>query len=475
MVRKLFALLTRADPKNDGFQSHHEPGTPEHSIDWIRGQLGEIEKLTSILVVCLFLTITLYAAACLTTWSFNRFLVVFALCSIVAVLGTVSGGALGFLFGIPRVPRQTESTASNKRTLAEDPPARSATAPYIVSNSNLEEISDWLTKIIVGLGLIHLTNIPVYIGNYRGWLKRAISMTDEPASLSWFLLIVTLAAAFTGFLFFYVQTRTRMAVLFQATEAVRDHRPSEAQARTLWWQLDQFKAPSDLLRASQIKPAGPVAADQAVPKAMPGPSDSADQWAAWAASRARAGDLDDAAFGWRTAIERDAGKDAKLREKYAEVLQALNKDADALRYYEQARQLGGDEASIRRSELLVALYVPPPTGFRKALEAAEALAKLPQMAGDVWVKVWHLSALGQKHAWHMANGETSVAAEVVPAAEKLATELVELVPDPQHPIREFLRQLIDPKRFNGDPQENDLESFKNVPSVHNPIVSDVAQ
>src|SRR5215204_5036319 len=55
----------------------------------------------------------------------------------------VSGGFLGFLFAIP------QSASRNAGDVF------SSSAAYR-SNSNLEEISDWLTKILVGLGLVQL-------------------------------------------------------------------------------------------------------------------------------------------------------------------------------------------------------------------------------------------------------------------------------------------------------------------------------
>src|SRR4051812_47035222 len=52
----------------------------------------------------------------------------------------MSGVILGFLFGIPRTDKK-ESPTEEERIL-------------YIDNTNLEEISDWLTKIIVGLSLI---------------------------------------------------------------------------------------------------------------------------------------------------------------------------------------------------------------------------------------------------------------------------------------------------------------------------------
>ncbi len=70
------------------------------------------------------------------------------------VAGTFSvvGGALGFLFGIPRL--LTSGAAAHPA----DQQATS-TASY-APNTNLEQVSDWLTKILLGAGLTQLGALP---------------------------------------------------------------------------------------------------------------------------------------------------------------------------------------------------------------------------------------------------------------------------------------------------------------------------
>ena len=53
------------------------------------------------------------------------------------------GGLIGFLFGIPKI--NTEYSKNKEKEY--------------LANTSLEEISDWLTKIIIGLGLTQLINI----------------------------------------------------------------------------------------------------------------------------------------------------------------------------------------------------------------------------------------------------------------------------------------------------------------------------
>src|SRR5262245_13829969 len=333
----------------DGFGSAHPPGSLRYSIDLIRGQLRMSEKLTFNLLLILFLVILIYTVGVWLGSEGTVPLIVLALCGLVAVCGVAGGGALGFLFGIPRLLQHQDSRTDPDKKDAAGNGAKAITQPYIRSNSNLEEISDWLTKILVGLGLIHLSALPGYIHNYRAWLEGMIVFTvASPPGLSMALLSVTFASAAIGFLFFYIETRTRITLLLLATETVRG-RPTNEEAQAVW-QRPQFTIEGATV-ARDIKPAAALSSDAIVDDRMPATSDSADMWAAWAANQVRAGRLSEAAFGWRTAIERDAMKNAQLREKYAEVLLALDKDAEALKYFEEARRLGGDEERLLCREL----------------------------------------------------------------------------------------------------------------------------
>jgi hypothetical protein len=64
---------------------------------------------------------------------------------------TVTGSLVGFMFGVPRYRRGDREAQTD----------RAATAP----NTNLEQISDWLTKIIVGVGLTQIPAIGRFFEN----------------------------------------------------------------------------------------------------------------------------------------------------------------------------------------------------------------------------------------------------------------------------------------------------------------------
>jgi hypothetical protein len=80
----------------------------------------------------------------------------------------VAGFLMGLIFGIPRTPARQPSAqgASTLATAAAGPAVPASTpGPSTVNdvepNTNLVEISDWLTKILVGVGLVELGKIPL--------------------------------------------------------------------------------------------------------------------------------------------------------------------------------------------------------------------------------------------------------------------------------------------------------------------------
>lgn len=75
------------------------------------------------------------------------------------------GGLFGFLFSIPRAGTDDQSAAYR-------------------DNSNLVDISDWLTKILVGAGLVTLTKIPPKLEMLATYWEIVVSETKrmDPSS-----------------------------------------------------------------------------------------------------------------------------------------------------------------------------------------------------------------------------------------------------------------------------------------------------
>ena len=164
--------------------------------------------------------------------------------SILWMLASLSFGILiGFLFGIPKVLQN--NTISKEVSV----PANSAAVTGNESlnyrqqpNTNLTEISDWLTKIIVGLGLINLKKFPLYVKQVAGWMATGINPrypSDEIA------FCIAMISGFTilGFLFGYLTTRLFLAGAF--------YRADTSHIDTLISQSNENKAAIDVLNVNQ--------------------------------------------------------------------------------------------------------------------------------------------------------------------------------------------------------------------------------
>ena len=74
-------------------------------------------------------------------------LTVGSLSLLIAAASLAAGGFIGFLFGIPR-------------TLTSEGTTVAPGVGTIRSNTNLEQVSDWLTKILIGATLVQLGKVP---------------------------------------------------------------------------------------------------------------------------------------------------------------------------------------------------------------------------------------------------------------------------------------------------------------------------
>ncbi len=157
------------------------------------------------------LVILLYS---LRFWSSGQVLRIFGVGLLVAGAALLTGFLLGFIFTIPRVgsPKGTEPAAQPKGDPAPDSNPETDLAP---SNDNLVEISDWLTKIIVGVGLVELKSIAGKLGELSYYLALGlqparcagdVSCAESPISGQTAGLAILIFYFALGFLFGSVWT-----------------------------------------------------------------------------------------------------------------------------------------------------------------------------------------------------------------------------------------------------------------------------
>jgi hypothetical protein len=115
------------------------------------------------------------------------------------------GAIFGFIFGIPRTLTSDDGTT--------DKTVRSR----IVPNTNLEQVSDWLTKILIGATLVELKSVPSTAANLFGALAPALG--GQPYSAAFGGAIVVYFSV-VGFLISWISTRTYLGQLLREADDV---------------------------------------------------------------------------------------------------------------------------------------------------------------------------------------------------------------------------------------------------------------
>jgi hypothetical protein len=127
------------------------------------------------------------------------------LCIIIVFAAGSVGAISGFIFGIPRIAAQAES-------LRPEDPFR------VFLNSNLGQISDWLTKIIVGVGLIQIRDVLGALGSLGNAIGMALGdQPGQPSTGTLFGLSLALGSAIIAFLQDYMWTTVNLYDVLSAT------------------------------------------------------------------------------------------------------------------------------------------------------------------------------------------------------------------------------------------------------------------
>jgi hypothetical protein len=121
----------------------------------------------------------------------------------------LSGFFVGFLFGIPRVLQAGGPSANTTGAV----PANRLEYVQMV-NTNLEQISDWLTKIIVGVGLVQLKDLPRLLRLASEWVAGSLSVGPPAQASISFASSMILYFSIVGFLTGYLTTRLFLAGAF---------------------------------------------------------------------------------------------------------------------------------------------------------------------------------------------------------------------------------------------------------------------
>lgn len=218
-----------------------------------KGQPGTLRVLSALTVPAM-VGIIAYAAE--RSWS------VFALSILIAACAFALGALLGFLFGIP----QYFAKGADAAPVPNQPPK----ATY-QPNTNLTQVSDWLTKIIIGVGLVQFGQLTDTLGRLGDSLES--SLGGEPAGKP-FAIALVVGFFVIGFLGGYLYTRLRLQWSFAAADrgafedlaAEKVQEQSEADAKLLHLATEKLDeataAPSEEALKEAAAEASPSAKEQ---------------------------------------------------------------------------------------------------------------------------------------------------------------------------------------------------------------------
>jgi Putative Ig domain len=142
-------ILRRGSARINGLSIQVRP------MSWWRQRIEGLRNITTWLLATLGVGVPTLGTIWVVIYSFSTpgphwtYLGTATLTSLAAFL---SGCLTGFLFGIPRVVSSGE--------LRQD---KGSSGPRYTPSSNLAEVSDWLTKLLLGAGLVQLTRLGIPI------------------------------------------------------------------------------------------------------------------------------------------------------------------------------------------------------------------------------------------------------------------------------------------------------------------------
>lgn len=151
------------------------------------------------------IAICLFAFATVSPFSWRQFARAVGLGFLYAGAFFGIGSLIGFLFGIPRTVNDAKGGTKGSTNAQQ----------AFKTNTNLEEISDWLTKIIVGLGLINLKSVPGLIKSAASYFANFCGQDFCEAAAAGVIIYFSICGFFLG----YLMTRLYLTGAFTRAEA----------------------------------------------------------------------------------------------------------------------------------------------------------------------------------------------------------------------------------------------------------------
>lgn len=176
----------------------------------------------------------------------------------------LTGGLLGFLFGVPHTrlveaSREADIGTREKSKDESNKPKFRGTSRDYLPNTSLEQISDWLTKILVGVGLVEIKEIPGKLRDLAVQIGKNLS--DGPQAEA-FVLTVLIYFSVSGFVFGFLWARLYLPRWFAQADQVKkleekvsqleERQQADAMALTLVIQLINSQEDDTLVTEPEI-------------------------------------------------------------------------------------------------------------------------------------------------------------------------------------------------------------------------------
>ena len=387
-----------------------------------------------------------------------------------------AGGLIGFIFGIPRVLQGDNPASANTDPASSSSPdnasaqaARRAAYDQRV-NTNLEQISDWLTKILVGVGLINIGKISSDLGKASVYLAQGFGKGQEP-----FAAALIIYFSVVGFLSGYMLTRLWLAAAFsRADRGAMERSSGEALRRA-----DQQIPPPSLAPGpgngggkSPLAPSQPGSAVSEVVALRLNQLTTPREIAIWAKTQVSQRNYEEAVNGYSKAVAL-APDDIDLRLEYAAALHYAGRPPQKVR--EQLlealtrlrNQSGADEnlkMKVYRSLTFQSLFISPPEGFSDAIRYGEEYVnELGGKAVEAAIAINLAAAYGQKYKWlqqQSADTKESENAKELGNARAASLKYVKAAISANGKSKERILQLLLKNYPNKNPDDDDLEVFE---------------
>jgi hypothetical protein len=205
----------------------------------VRGPGWRSLLVAALAAVAVLVLVGLFAAS-----GSGQHMATFSVVVLMVAASTAVGGLIGFLFGIPRSLQEQAVTV---------PAATGATnqQPSYAVNTNLEQISDWLTKILVGIGLVEIARAPSAVGRLVDSLATNLGGHPIDKVMTGTIIIFFPIA---GFLASYLLTRLLLRRAFTQADLSAIGLVAAEAARTQVRQQEQTDADTFSLVATQLDP-----------------------------------------------------------------------------------------------------------------------------------------------------------------------------------------------------------------------------